>query len=128
MDDDLRALTVKQPHAWAIAAGHKDVENRPWKFWLPLGTTIGVHAGVKDDPDGLSVPISVPDDLTRGALIGLVDVVGCVQNSTSRWARPGSWHWLLANARLLDEPIPMRGHLWLFRVPPVAVARVRASP
>lgn len=136
MTDDLRALTVKQPHAWAIASGNKDVENRPWKFWLPLGSSIAIHAGVADDRDGLGVPCRVPDDLTRGAIIGLVDVVACVQDSPSRWARPGQWHWLLANARLLDEPVPARGHLHLWRVGPTIAARIthpsawqpRASP
>jgi hypothetical protein len=128
MTDDFRALTVKQPHAWAIAAGLKDVENRSWRFWLPLGTTIGIHAGVKDDPNGLTVPVPVPDALSRGALIGLVDVIACTTDSGSRWAIPGQFHWVLANARLLDEPIPMRGHMHLFRVPPSTLARIRASP
>jgi len=116
-DDDLRALTVKQPHAWAIAAGLKDVENRSWRFWLPLGTTIAIHAGLKDDPDGLAVPVTeTPDDLVRGALVALVDVVDCITDSPSPWASPGQWHWVLANVRRLPEPIPMRGAMWLFRV------------
>jgi hypothetical protein len=25
-----RTLTVRQPWAWAIARGHKDIENRSW--------------------------------------------------------------------------------------------------
>lgn len=135
MIDDLRALTVWQPHAWAITAGHKDVENRPWPFPFDAGTTIAIHAGLKVDRDGLDLPIDVPDDLPAGVILGLVDVVGCVRNSPSPWARRGQFHWLLANARRLDEPVPTRGQMQLFRLPSDVVTRIheqlhapRASP
>lgn len=42
-DDPLRAITVQQPWAWAIATGHKPIENRGDNRW-PLGT-YAVHAG-----------------------------------------------------------------------------------
>ena len=40
----MRALTVKNPWAWAIARGGKDVENRTWQppCWLDQ---LAIHAG-----------------------------------------------------------------------------------
>lgn len=43
----MRAITVQQPYAWAIATGAKDVENRvrsvPWRS--AVGQRIAIHAG-----------------------------------------------------------------------------------
>ena len=72
---DLRMLSVRQPHAWAICSGHKDVENRTWKFPYEMPCTIGIQAGVNLDPDGLDAPMVVPDDLPRGYALGVVDVI-----------------------------------------------------
>lgn len=142
---DLRALTVRQPHAWAIVAGHKTVENRGWAFPLPTPVTIAIHAGVRYDHDGLTV--RVPGTPHRhqlvelgqwGAIIGLVDVVACHAYSVcttaagrggvavcSPWALWGSHHWVLANARMLPEPIQCRGRLTLWRPEPQVMARLR---
>jgi len=57
----MRALTIWQPQAWAIAEGHKPVENRTWP--LPsryIGETFAIHAGKTYD-----VPWS---EMVRGAL------------------------------------------------------------
>ena len=74
---DLRLLSVRQPHAWAICGGHKDVENRTWRFPYEMPCTIGIQAGVRtpDAPDGLDAPMDVPDDLPRGCALGVVDVI-----------------------------------------------------
>lgn len=43
----MRALTVRQPFAWAIAHGHKPVENRTWAPPLgAVGERIAIHAAV----------------------------------------------------------------------------------
>ena len=62
----MRALSVKQPWAWLICAGYKDVENRNWHigrhgpyqtqtacFCLELPMRIYIHAGKILDKDGL---------------------------------------------------------------------------
>lgn len=126
---DLRLLTVKQPHAWAITAGLKDVENRTWPFPYPVPTTIGIHAGKGHDRHGLEVAtLTVPDDLPRGMIVALVDVVddhspAHCRNECSPWAVPHHRHWRLANVRTLRWPIPCRGSLWLFKPAPPSVAR-----
>jgi hypothetical protein len=45
---EIRALTVQQPFAWAIAYAGKDVENRPWRTaWRGL---VAIHAGLDMHP------------------------------------------------------------------------------
>lgn len=43
---DLHALPIRQPWAWAIAYGGKNVQNRSWRapLWC---TTITTHAGAR---------------------------------------------------------------------------------
>ena len=44
-DLEMRALSIRQPWAWLIVNGHKDIENRSWrtKYRGPFL----VHAGLK---------------------------------------------------------------------------------
>jgi hypothetical protein len=44
MVPDMRALTVRQPWAWAIFCAGKDIENRSWKNRHTMGT-IAIHQG-----------------------------------------------------------------------------------
>jgi hypothetical protein len=55
-----------------------------------------------------------PDKLVTGAVIGVVDLVDCIQNSKSGWAEAGKWHLILRNPRRLKKPIPMKGRLGIF--------------
>jgi hypothetical protein len=54
------------------------------------------------------------------SIIGRVDLVDVVNNSKSPWARPGSYHWILANAQIAREPITgvqtSRTGLWKYTV------------
>jgi hypothetical protein len=127
MSTDLRVLSVRQPHAWAIVSGHKDVENRTWRFPYEMPCTIGIQAGVRPDPDGLDAPADVPPDLPHGYALGLVDVISDHDSSEclrpdgplcSPWAVAGWRHWVLAHPRILEVPVPCRGLLRLFRPPP----------
>jgi hypothetical protein len=50
----MRALTLHRPWAWAIAAGHKRVENRTWRPpSFILRQRIAIHAGKTFDEEGL---------------------------------------------------------------------------
>jgi hypothetical protein len=115
---DLRALTIKQPYAALVVDGVKDIENRSWRtrYRGPLA----IHAGRKVDRDALSryaYLLDAPDDLPRGVLLGTVELVDCVRDSTSEWADPGAWHWILRDPRPFPEPIPCRGAQGLWRPP-----------
>jgi hypothetical protein len=111
------ALTVRQPWAHAIIAFGKDVENRTWttEYRGPLA----IHAGKTFDYEGGRVLEKRGYDLLvgmpGGVIVGVVDLVGVVDNSRSRWAARGQYHWLLSNPRPLDRPIQCRGQqgLWV---------------
>ena len=65
--------------------------------------------------EGVELPPA--GDLVTGAIIGSVQVTGCVRNSRSRWAIPGYWHWLTAMPRVADPIINLKGQLSMFSAP-----------
>jgi hypothetical protein len=110
----MKVLTVRQPWASLIVAGIKDVENRSWR--TKYRGRLGIHAGNRVDQDALDACGHPLDgDLPRGVLIGSVELVDCMKTSRSKWAVPGEWHWVLADARKLVRPRPMPGKLGLWQ-------------
>jgi hypothetical protein len=103
-----RAPAVGSP---IIYAG-KDVENRTWP--TRYRGLLYMHAGMAPEPDDV-LPPGTP--VPRGAIIGHVTLTDCIRDSSSRWAEPGDWHWLLADPMPLPEPIPARGRLGLWQPP-----------
>jgi hypothetical protein len=120
----MRCLSVRQPWAWLIVNGWKNVENRYWatRYRGPLL----IHAaqtmtdadyeacrifvdGIHDD---LAMP--VPADLPRGGIVGEVTLLDCVRAHPSPWfTGPVGW--------VLDEAcacalVPCRGMPALFEV------------
>jgi hypothetical protein len=55
--------------------------------------------------------------LVTGAIIGSVQVTGCIRDSGSRWAIPGYWHWLTAQPCPADPVIPIKGQLSMYPAP-----------
>lgn len=120
-----RILTVRQPWAYAIVIGQKDVENRDYST-THRGPVI-IHAGLRvDETARVKYPelfTSLPPDaaLATGAIIGVVDLVDVVPHSESPWALGTAFHWVLENARYLPEPIPYPGALGLRHVTSAAL-------
>ncbi len=123
----MKALTIQQPWAWAIAEGIKCVENRTWS--TSYRGELAIHAGKKWDEAGREflecLGYTVPDDLPRGAIVAVVELVDVVPygprlfGSEDLLADPlatGPQCWLLENVRRLEQPIPCRGAqgLWPF--------------
>ena len=121
---DLICLSVQQPWAWAIMTGAKPVENRSWP--THYRGLLGIHAGksrASMDVETIEFieeqGLVVPPNLTFGALIGTVEIHGCLMVEHLKpnpWAF-GPFCWLVRNPKLLREPIPCRGSLGLFKVP-----------
>jgi len=115
----LKAISVRQPWAWLIVNGYKDVENRVWA--AKLRGPVLIHAGQsKSDttPEALAyikskyrVP-NLPDTFEIGGIVGIVEVTDCVQHHRSRWFQ-GPFGWVLANARRLQFK-PVKGKLKFF--------------
>ena len=121
----MKCLTVCQPWAWAIAAGHKLVENRR-KRTAHRGPLL-IHAGTsrrflegESREDWISrYGVAWPDesDLVFSCAVAIVRVSGCVLAAEvdSPWAF-GPWCWILEDVQPID-PIPIRGKPGLFNVP-----------
>ena len=133
----MKALSIRQPWAWLIATGQKDVENRSWK--TSFRGRIYIHAGKTMD---VNVPgSSLTEDWIlerldvyrraeyqvakreRGAIIGEVDIVDCrffcgdmSPRLFSKWHEVGYYGFYLANPVLYDTPIPCKGQLGFFEV------------
>ena len=122
------ALSVRQPWAWALCAGQKDIENRTWL--TDYRGTIWIHAASKPlDPIALQWVAAhcharLPPDWTTGALIGSVHLTDIAPTSPSPWYIPGHYAWIVTRPRLLRTPIPVRGGRRLF---PIATAILRGG-
>lgn len=125
----MKALSIRQPWAWLIAAGVKDIENRTWP--TKVRGRVYIHAGLakeggKNGPPALVydllaagrlvLPVAEQARFTYGGLIGEVDIVDCVRSSTSPWYE-GNYGFVLANALWYATPIPCKGQLGFFEPP-----------
>lgn len=120
----MKALTIRQPWADAIAHGPKRVENRSWP--APdkhIGTRILIHAASTPDrnaelPEGTNLSYgNVPGD-QRGALIAIATLEGCHfdEECCKPWGMTGYFHWDLSNITTLATPIPAKGALGFWAV------------
>jgi len=131
----LKALTIRQPWAWAMVYAGKDVENRRWR--TAYRGPLLIHAAKNTDPAGatkLLWTMADPEAFaqpraafeTRGAIIGLAYLADILTDSPSRWAQPGCYHWILESPAPVDPPIPCQGRQGLWN-PPHAAAEVVAD-
>ena len=124
----LRALTLRQPWAWAVIHGGKDIENRSWT--TRFRGTFAIHAGRGfdglEDLEDICVQPPRREDLVHAAIIGLVDLVDVVQRHPSPWFH-GPYGFVLARPRALAEPITCAGALSFWRVGPDIERRIRAQ-
>lgn len=118
-----KALSIRQPWAYLICAGIKDVENQTWR--TNYRGKILVHApGEWDNRSRCmnrlftqrqwdTLTIGVRYEMTiqyfvkfpTSAIIGSVEIVDCIDNSQSIWAEDHCYHWVLKNPVLFDKPI-----------------------
>ena len=138
----MKALTIRQPWAEAIVAGHKEVENRSWK--TAYRGLIAIHAGAQLSKRGMADPRITdtfgPDHVFQlGAILAIARLADCHLAEDgcgcSEWAETtyrnsadeivtGVWHWVLTEIHQLDEPISMPGKLGLWTVTEAAAGRM----
>lgn len=126
-----KALSIRQPWAWAITFAGKDIENRDWptKFRGP----VCIHAAkgctrreyfdalefirsarkpeFKMSPPGRSILMRA-----SGGIIGTAEIVDCVEASDSPWFM-GRYGFVLQNVRPISF-IPVKGALSFFNWKP----------
>lgn len=116
----LPAIAIRQPYAWLVVNGLKDVENRSRRTHF-RGRVL-IHASRNLDllfsdtleELGALAGVTLPGEYDVGGIIGLAEIVGCERRHGSKWKDPQSWAWILANAC----PLPCReckGALGFFR-------------
>lgn len=104
---ELRTLSLKQPWAWLVVNGYKDIENRSWRT-THRGPLL-IHASRSNELLTLQVKdeikrvygVELPGEVDIGGIIGVVDVVDCVKRHRSKWKFKSSWGWVLENPRRL---------------------------
>jgi hypothetical protein len=124
----VKALSIRQPWAELILRGRKIYEIRPrttrerGRIWIHAGLVFEMRSV---EQAGLAMP-----DLVRGALVGTVEIVDCVPFTQEiaeemravggyfgTWS-PGGYAWAVTNPQRLATPVPWRGQLGLFSIPP----------
>ncbi len=153
----MKAISVRQPWAYLILQRGKNVENRTWStdyrgpLLIHAGRQWASHVpGSSRQRDVVSAVrvggklIEWPDNLARGAIVGMVELLGCVpanlgmagdrqlqklvdQVKRSAWAEAGMVHWLLSAPRAFAEPILYRGKQGIFEVPDELVRGARSA-
>jgi hypothetical protein len=127
----MRALTVKQPWAAAIAHGPKRIENRSKPIPIKhLGTTILIHAGAEEDDNALPWAMVRQWPQHFRAIVAVATLARFHQAAKpcccAPWGFPDAFHWELEDVRPLRHPIrPVRGQLGLWTVPDDVLAAVQ---
>jgi len=144
----MRVLTVRQPWAWAIVRGGKDVENRTRNLAGDYRGPIAIQVGLTLDEgaSGAMLFDAYDEAIERGDgpgwragaghIIGVVDLVDVHEDVSwfgalpgndrccSEWADKGAKHLVLANPRPLVEPLRWRGALHLQRTTEAEAAEI----
>ncbi len=130
----MKCISVIQPWAHLILGGVKEYETRGWR--TAFRGRILVHASTKITKDlellGEHEPFysalgrAPVIALARGAILGSVEVVDCVEAVTLTELndrekafgdfRAGRWAWRLRAPLLFPEPVPYRGRLGVYDV------------
>lgn len=124
----MKAFTLYQPYAAAIALGLKKYETRSWatKYRGPLA----IHASVKPlSPElkELTKRYGI-NNLEYGKIIAICELQDCIEmtkdfiNSQSTTEKdfgiwtPGRYAWKLKVLTVLKQPIPARGYQMLWNI------------
>jgi hypothetical protein len=119
-------LSVRQPWAWLIVNGHKEIENRVWptafrgqvlihagktmprKYYDEVATELAVYLGRQ------APVMPAYEALERGGVVGVTTITDCIQDSDSFWFG-GPYGFVLADSRPLPFH-PVNGQLGFFDV------------
>lgn len=137
----MKALSVRQPWAFAILACGKRLENRDWErcpSWMrefrgrillhaPKGCTqreYGDGAAFIYDVSGIEVPLL--EELPRGAIVGAMTIVDYVTVSRSPWFM-GPAALVLEDVKPAPKIVPCLGAQGFFDVPADVAAELRGA-
>lgn len=108
----MKALSIKQPWAWLIANGYKDVENRTWntnyrgEFLIHASGTFDLYGyecvriGIRNQQLDI-VDLPPLYKYQCGGIVGIAAIVDCVTEHDSRWFT-GPYGFVIECARQLN--------------------------
>ena len=116
----MKALSIRQPWAWLIVHGHKDVENRSWP--TKFRGRFFVHASQKFDHDGYlwvrrhfpKIKMPLPGHFPTGAIVGYATLTDCVTKSKSKWFAGENYGFVIEGAGAHVGPLSLKGKLGFF--------------
>lgn len=126
----MKALSIRQPWAWLIVHGFKDIENREWSGKCHVRGEVLIHASRRctaADYDAAVLflkaswlmealaALPLRGELDLGGIVGTVRIVDAVREHASPWFN-GPLGLVLADAQPLKIH-PCKGALGFFNVP-----------
>lgn len=139
---ELPALSIRQPWAWLILNGGKDVENRTWKTAFTGPCLIHAAKGFTRREFEEACAFArlagfrgeIPDlgEIERGGIVGIAEIVECVGPFSKYWQRRSPWFvgpfaFCLRDVRPLPFT-PCAGALGFFRPKLEQLAAPSATP
>lgn len=131
----MKAISIRQPWAWMIIHGGKDIENRDWPTRFRGRVLIHASKAMTRDEwreswafslEASDSPNKKAHDLglsfltiERGGIIGSVEIVDCVTDHESDWFM-GDYGFILRNPVPMPF-VPYRGALGFFDVPEISL-------
>lgn len=135
----LKALTLHQPWAQLVAAGHKRIETRSWQ--TEYRGLLAIHAAQRQPGEtelfttmaenGIDLHGIGPFNVHHGAIVAIATLADVVptnylldSDSGGRYTSElpygdfshGRYAWLLEDIQALSEPFPISGHQGLWNV------------
>ncbi|MFP3564750.1 ASCH domain-containing protein [Paraburkholderia sp. SIMBA_030] len=132
----MKALSIRQPWAWLIANGHKDIENRTWSTRFRGRVLIHAGKGMTNDEydDALATAMHCGyrayfpprGTLERGGIVGVATITDCVppERRSSPWHMGGQFGFQIADAKPLPF-VECKGALGFFNVPADVATHLR---
>jgi hypothetical protein len=118
----MKVIVIRQPSAWLIVNGFKDIENRSWatRYRGPLLIQASAaEPSVRDMDDFREYAskrgVKLPREFALGGIVGMARIEDCVTRSRSKWFE-GPVGWVLSKPKRLPF-VPLKGQLGLFDPP-----------
>lgn len=121
----MKALSIRQPWAWLIINGGKDIENRGWSTCFrgqflvhaAKGMTRDEYEAAQDTVEEIlgyqfAHDMPLPNQLERGGIVGVADLVDVLSPKAQRygWHMPDQHGFVLRDVRQIPF-LPCKGAL-----------------
>lgn len=138
----IRGLTLTQPWATLIANGHKRVETRGWstkyRGWLAIHAAKGFPADARRFAQEERALGRLESRLPIGCVVAVARLTRVLMSEEAVYQvsalerhlgdySAGRYAWYIEDVKPLPEPIPCKGALSLWQVPPEVHRRIVAS-